>query len=405
MFTNSIRKIEKATLFLLLFLLPTQLALHFWPSWAFVFGIRVDFLSPSIYATDILAVILFLLNLMSDGRSLLKFLTKYKFYVLTFLLFAVINTTFSTSPFESAYKWLKIAEFAFVAYYFSKQKVLEISSIIKTLLLSSAVFSLIGILQFIKGGTVGGVLYFLGERTFNLNTPGIALVVINGVSHLRAYSTFSHPNSLAGFLGIVIILVLTNGHLKRSKLKILALVVSSVCFILTFSLSAYAGILAVLFFYFISKKHKLFRPAVYIFLFLSITLSLLLPLTSSFILNRFPEISQNLSQRLDLAIISGKLISQRFFSGQGLGTFIISAPWLRQPVHNIFLLVFAETGVLGLLFFGYIIFKVMIKNPLVFIFIIITGLTDHYWLTLQQNLLLLSILCGLSFKITSWRKP
>ena len=401
---NSIRKIEKVALYLLLFLLPTQLALHFWPSWAFVFGIRVDFLSPSIYATDVLVAILFVTTLVSDGKSLFKFLIKYWVCIFLFLLFAIFNTILSTSPFESSYKWLKIAEFVFLGYYFSKQKILEFSLIIKTMLLSSAVFSLIGILQFIKGGTSGGMLYFLGERTFNLNTPGIALVVVSGVSHLRAYSTFSHPNSLAGFLGVVIILLLTGEYFKKTKLMLAALFISSICFLLTFSLSAYAGILVVLLFYFISKKQKMFRPAVYIFLFLSVVVSLLMPLVSPAILKTFPSISQNLSQRLDLAVISGKLISQRFFLGQGLGTFIISSPWLRQPVHNIFLLVFAETGVLGLLLFGYVISKVMIKNPLVFIFIIITGLTDHYWITLQQNLLLLSILLGLSFRIKSWRR-
>jgi hypothetical protein len=145
---------------------------------------------------------------------------------------------------------------------------------------------------------------------------------------------------------------------------------------------------------------------------LSIFLSLLMPLASPSILNVFPGVSQNLSQRLDLATISGKLISQNFFLGGGLGTFIINAsrvrglanPWLLQPVHNMFLLVFVETGLIGLLFFCFVFYKVFIKNPLLFIFIIITGLTDHYWLTLQQNLLLLSILFGLSARIISWRK-
>jgi hypothetical protein len=404
MFVKSLQRFEKISLFLLLFLLPTQLAFHFWPPWALVFGIRVDFLSPSIYVTDILVVILLAVTLIRDRETLRIFMTKYKIYVLFFLLLAVLNTIFSVSPPESIYKWDKVFEFAFMVYYFSKQKILGTSLIIKTLFFSSFAFSLIGIFQFIKGGTLGGVLYFLGERTFNINTPGIALVVINGIEHLRAYSTFSHPNSLAGFLGVVIILVLINGRLKNTKLKVSALAISLACFVLTFSISAYIGMLTVLLFWFMSKNKKLFKYMTYIFLSLSIFISLLMPMVSQSILKTVPGISQNLSQRLDLAVISGKLISQNFIFGGGLGTFVIDAArvhgftnsWLLQPVHNIFLLAFTEMGLIGLLAFCFLLFKVFLKNPLLFIFVIITGLTDHYWLTLQQNTLLLSILCGIS---------
>jgi hypothetical protein len=287
-----------------------------------------------------------------------------------------------------------------------------IPSIVKILFFSSFAFSLIGIFQFIKGGTLGGILYYFGERTFNLNTPGIALVTIGGIEHLRAYSTFSHPNSLAGFLGAVIILVLMAGIIKRSKLKILALIISAVCLVLSFSASAYVGVLVVFIFWLISKNKKTFKSVTNIFLPLSILVSLIMPLVSPFILNTFPFVSQNLSQRLDLAALSGKLISQNFLLGGGLGTFVIGAsrvrglanPWLLQPVHNIFLLVFVETGLAGLLIFCFVFYKVFIKNPMLFIFIIVTGLTDHYWLTLQQNTLLLSILYGISFRITTWRK-
>jgi len=38
--------------------MPTQLALHFWPSWAHVFGIRVDYLAPTLYLTDLLLIVL-----------------------------------------------------------------------------------------------------------------------------------------------------------------------------------------------------------------------------------------------------------------------------------------------------------------------------------------------------------
>ena len=42
---------------LLILLLPTQLGRHFWPSYSFVFGLKVDYLSPTLYLTDIFLVL------------------------------------------------------------------------------------------------------------------------------------------------------------------------------------------------------------------------------------------------------------------------------------------------------------------------------------------------------------
>src|SRR5260221_1150 len=44
------------TLFIVL--LPVQLGLHFWPDWALVSGIRVDYLAPVIYLTDLIVIAL-----------------------------------------------------------------------------------------------------------------------------------------------------------------------------------------------------------------------------------------------------------------------------------------------------------------------------------------------------------
>src|SRR6266704_691714 len=60
---------------LLILFLPTQFGKHFWPSFSIIQGIRVDYLSPTLYFTDILIILLFLVwlinNLLSPmwGRS------------------------------------------------------------------------------------------------------------------------------------------------------------------------------------------------------------------------------------------------------------------------------------------------------------------------------------------------
>ena len=53
---NKLDKVYHLLFQIFIFLLPTQLAYHFWPNWALVYGIRVDYLAPAVYLTDILVI-------------------------------------------------------------------------------------------------------------------------------------------------------------------------------------------------------------------------------------------------------------------------------------------------------------------------------------------------------------
>lgn len=401
--------IEKTSVYLLLYLLPTQLAFHFWPSWAFVFGIRVDYLAPAVYLTDIFTLILFFINL--------RIYRRYSKYFFALLAFAAINIFFSTSPSVSAYKWLKIFEFVSLGIYFVNSKI-EIRKIVNILFYSAIFFSLIGILQFILGRSIGGLLYFLGERSFTSQTPGVALVNIFDKVFLRTYSTFPHPNSLAGYLGVVLILFLN--FRKRNIYETIGLLIITAGFILSFSLTAILGLLVILVFKYVFAGKKYFNKFLILIIYASFFISLTLPIFSKKIYTTGLGLSQNISQRLDFSYLSGKMVSEKFLVGEGLNSFIVNIPkfkgilsysWVLQPVHNVPLLVLSETGIFGLLML-FILFYKLIKNTLesgttrftlVILFIVITWTLDHYWFTLQQNLLLVSILLGLSVRIKEWK--
>lgn len=398
---------------MLLFLLPTQLALHIWPSWSFVYGIRVDFLSVSIYLTDVLVCTLFIVDFL-NRKIFLNFFKQNRIVLAFFIAIVILNSIFSVSPQLTLYRWFKVLEYIFLGTYFAKTQELNLGIITKTLFYSSGIFSLIGIIQFFKSSTIGGVFYLLGERTFGMGTPGIALVSLGGAEHLRAYSTFSHPNSLAGYLGAILVFAILSKKLKINTYNLISLFVILICLVLTFSVSAYIGIFFVFAFYLFSREWKissrLVTPTFYLFVFGS----LLLPIFSERIMGVFPYFGQNVEQRLDLAYMSGQIISSGFVLGKGLGTFIVNIPglkgiysysWLLQPVHNIFLLVLSETGIGGLMIFLFLIHKSLLSvltNKRLYLllpilFILFTGLFDHYSLTLQQNVLLFSIFMGLAF--------
>jgi O-antigen ligase len=78
--------------------------------------------------------------------------------------------------------------------------------------------------------------------------------------------------------------------------------------------------------------------------------------------------------------------------------------FLIQPVHNIFLLVLSETGVIGLVTFLFVFLKsflAVIKKRNIYLLlsllaITILGMFDHYFLTLQQGQLLFSLVLGIA---------
>lgn len=387
--------LEQAILFLFVLFLPSQLAYHFWPDYSYVFGLRVDYLAPTLTLTDIFFVLLlpFLLKRLKKQKTLKLLLVPFLVVV-----FAVLNTPLAVAPVITLLKWVTLVKLSIVGLYFYNCNLKNFKKIISSALtLSVLVASFIGIYQVWLQRTVGPPFYYLGERSFTAETPGIALASFFGKSLMRAYSIFSHPNSFAGFLVVsfLMILSLRGKMLKKDKFLIFLLLASGASLLLTFSLGAFVGIIAFLVLAKLSKKYLVLLPLIFI------GFSLLTGLAANF----FSD------QRILLAKASLEVFSQKPLLGVGLNNFLTQLPMaaafnkilIIQPVHNIYLLVLAETGILGLLsvFILLILFLKNIKNTFLlsaFLFILVTGLFDHYWLTLPQNMLLLSILIGFSLR-------
>jgi len=199
-------KLHQKLFFVLVLLLPTQLGCHFWPKFSYVYGLKIDYLAPTIYLTDILIFLILLFWFLEKRKKLT--ISKE---LLAILFYLFLNSFFAQNQGAAFWKFLKIIEFTLLGLYIIQSK---INLLIITDYLSVAVIwsSLVGTLQFIKKESLGGVFWLFGERNFGLGTPGIAKVSIFGRTFLRSYSTFSHPNSLAGF--ILASLILISGRKK-----------------------------------------------------------------------------------------------------------------------------------------------------------------------------------------------
>jgi O-antigen ligase len=408
-------RIIKPAFQLFVFLLPVQLGYHFWPKWAYIFGIRSDYLSPTIYLTDLVFIVLLLLILLQKKRELdgLKILK----WALAIIALAGLNLAVSVNAFASLFKWVKVVEISLLVFLTASLKSFEMKDwVAKPLVLSTLAFSAIGIFQVIVQRTLGGPLYYLGERAFSVLTPGIALTTFFGRLALRAYSTFPHPNAFAGFLGISIIFMALSNFNSRiwKRLKVFTLLIAFAALILSGSVGGGISLLAALAFYLLLKSKKFLIILKTIF-WTSVFFSLMMPVVSSLILKQLPKVEEDVGVRLILSEQAGRVVAGNFLFGTGLNGFIQKAAgkgvytdvsWRLQPVHNIFLLTIAEAGIVGLLFFIGILWKAITKVALYknyitglgILFILLTGLLDHYWLTLQQNQLLFGLVLGLSFR-------
>ncbi|MBI4973666.1 hypothetical protein HZC27_03595 [Candidatus Roizmanbacteria bacterium] len=380
--------------FLFSFLLPTQLGKHFFFDFSYLGGVRIDYLAPTLYLTDILTFLLILLNF----KTVFFFFRKKIF--LWFLILLFINAIFAWSKPLFFYRLIRIIEVLALFAIFKKQFPRYKNAIIGGFMFFVFVQSILVVTQFITRHSLQGIWYFLGERYFTLSTPGIAKASLQGNEILRAYGTFSHPNSLAGFFLLIYLFFLTNKSITNALLKYLTLALCSLIIFLSFSKNVILVFLFLNTWYFFKEKQscrvctlaKILSPLFLALVFLSAQTD---PLS--------------FQKRITLMIQSLTIISQHILTGVGLGNYLLAqyafpikySYFFLQPVHNIYLLFVTETGIIMGVFIFVLTFLLLKKYRrnmgvlLILLAVLLTGLSDHYWLTLQQNTLLLGVLFGI----------
>jgi len=90
---------------LIIFFLPTQLGLHFWPNFAFIRGVRFDYFAPTVYFTDVLLFLLIVNFILISKKNTLINIGKTVVLVACIL---TVNSIFSLSLANSLIKSLKI---------------------------------------------------------------------------------------------------------------------------------------------------------------------------------------------------------------------------------------------------------------------------------------------------------
>lgn len=400
--------------FLLLLFLPTQLGKHFFPQFSLVSGLRVDYLSPTVYFTDLLSLSFITSCLLqaSFRQFVITFSLQAKLLLLAVIVISSVATGFSSRPQLSLYGVMKLSEMVSLgicfSWYLSQFPQHGLRLLTDALLIGVCVESILAIWQYLHQASINGLWYLLGERYFTSQTPGIAKASIQGRLLLRPYATFPHPNVLAGYILVTQTIILFTGALTKKKW--LVLILSSLSLILTMSRVVLVLWLVLVVIYFLLNYAKRLLPLVLGFLIFILVVS---PFTERF----FVLSDESTTIRVMLVKDAVAIFSAHPIVGVGLYNFIPSLSQLPfsfptlfylQPVHNIFLLVVTELGLLGLItfiWFFWLVAKRVIGQlklhhylPLILLCtVIIIGNEDHYFFTLQQGQLISALIFSLIF--------
>lgn len=305
------------------------------------------------------------------------------------LLFSVLISCFFATDINVSllYLWRFIE--GFFVYILLLSGVFDFKKIMKIFVFVMIFEAVLGILQFAFQHSLG--LSLLGEPFLDLQIKGVASTTVFGEKLLRAYGTFSHPNVFAMFLVFAIFFCL----FLKMRARILISSILSFALVFTFSRTGFlAAGLGIMGFLFLKKDSKYLRISV---LFL-ILLGALLILRFMF------DADSALVERWRLFLIAMDMFFHNPF-GVGVENFTLVMseysdlkllPWNYQPVHNIFILAFAELGILG----GVVLISMLMKRstlmlPLWLIFIVGASF-DHYFLTLYQGQMLFVFFLALS---------
>ena len=339
-------------------------------------------------------------------------------WLIIFLAIALVSLSQAESVQLGVYGWLKLLEFSLFFFYLKSNAglIFNLRHLAPVVVFSGLVQSIIAIGQYLSQKSLG--LWFLGESPLALDIDGVAKITVSGEKIVRAYGGLPHPNLLAIFLLLSVFFLyylwLGGKHSFRRNIFFIAgyaLLFAALC--LTFSRLIMAVFLLASFVYFALNFKKQKKKTLGLFSIVAINALIAVAWAWPEFSGRF-NISlqeQSVVLRQIYNQFAFLFISEQPFLGVGQGNFVfrlremldLMSPWIWQPVHNIYLLMASETGLIGLsvfLLFLFRLFKNAFGQRKTFILLIgfsflFIGMFDHFFWTLQQGQLAWWLVLGL----------
>jgi len=214
--------------------------------------------------------------------------------------------------------------------------------VIRTLVLSGFIISLLAIYQYFFG--FQHILNYIAKENI-INT-----FVLDYVARKRVFFPFVTPNTLAGYLAMIIPIALS------CKNKILFIIPLSLALLLTKSLGALLSLFFALGFYFyLQGKFK--KRGIILLLGLLVTIALTFLVRSTAQRQHLQPIFSTV-MRLNYWKDTLEIIKAKPLTGVGIGNFNLP---LSRYAHNSYLQIWAEMGIIGIVSFVWLVVDIF-KN-------------------------------------------
>ncbi len=385
---------------------------------------RLFSLNRYINIIDFIFLTFFIFYYLKRDKLKIRFSKGLILFIL-YILIARLSIMFSTAQIHHRAYYdlfraalLVIVSMSFFIPTFERHKKL-ISKIILTLFFTFTLFEVIvAILQFILQRPVG--FTFLHEPIFGPQYRKSCLIFISENAQfflkylpsqdnlfIRARGTFVHPNVLSGFLNVSMLLTLYFIYKSKNKFFSLLLFLQMIALILTFSRAALASFVFSSFCFFMLMLYKKYRIKKMFFIFIFILSSIgtfgsKLLIERGFLGSNLQSKGASLmNQQSDitrdsLKEVSINMIKRNPVLGVGFRNFLIKRNEYcknfvqRAYVHNIYLLIAAEMGLISLLIFLMLLFftlldtfrysltPISITSVCIILSFLLIGFFDHY---------------------------
>ncbi len=443
-------RLEKLFFYTLIFSIPfqTRVVLR---SWGIGFN---EWNAAFLYWTDLLILAVFGLWLLKVALKKSRFIfSNYDWFLIGFLAISAVSIINASNQTLGFYQLLKLFEFSLLYFYVKSNLgvVFNLTVSFFVFLFSGLFQAVLAIFQYVRQADLG--LRFLGETVLNPDLFNVATFLVNGEKVMRTYGTTPHPNVLALFLFISVFIYyffyVEKNKFSHSKPGLIIYSVLLFGLFLTFSR-------IIIFFWTLGTGlrwlvfNKKFGFIAGILSLKNLIIATLIVLVIFSILF-WPQVLARLNifsgdEAVQLRGYYNKIaLFEKPFFGVGLGNFV---NWFRevnpglainlyQPVHNIYLLIFSETGILGLasfllflIFLAKDYFKIKFNRPfhphthfglenseksqslskvsvgvhyslfIIFVSLLFFGLFDHFLWTLQQGRIIFWLVLGLLAAMT-----
>lgn len=356
----------------LIFVLPSNLFLTLNDAGAYVQGLRVDYLIPKLYLSD-LFILAILITWGIERRSERhrvqtgqrqqhpQHVIVATASIFLLVLFIMAQLVVSARPLSTLWFLTKLFEYGIFLRWLLHHRTILQHRLIQHAWVAMLLFqSVLGLLQFALQRSVFPTYLWLGETRLQ-QYAGISKGSFNGVERILPYGTTAHSNILAGLLAIGGVYCLLSFLREKSpQKKWLSLVTSALCLGVLCLTQSFSGILAVILgvgmVWLIQQRKRLsLRHVSWLVAFCIIGSPIVLQLLSEH------TIHTSITRRAWLNQAAVEVFLRSPITGIGVNTFTAhveqGAPLTEvirfvQPVHHVPLLVLSELGIVGVVLAG-----------------------------------------------------